>query len=99
MQEELLVCTCVGSFINWETPFADANESNFSLSEILMSLDHQHDGLALKSPEITDENGLVFLCRSKVSQHFSKWFKFNIILARRTVYYGHYHPFIIIIHF
>ena len=48
MQEELLVCKCVGSFINWETPFADVNESNFSPSEVLMSSDHQYDDLALK---------------------------------------------------
>ena len=37
-----------------------------------MSLDHQHDVLALKSPVITHENGLFFLCNSKVSQHFSE---------------------------
>ena len=37
-----------------------------------MSSDHQYDNLALKSPVITDENGLVFLCCSKVSQHFSE---------------------------
>ena len=76
MQEELLVCTCIGSFINWKTPFADANEINFSLSEILMSLDHQHDGLALKSPVITDENGLVFFMSLK---SLSKLLKMNQI--------------------
>ena len=72
IQEELLVCKCVGSFINWETPFADVNESNFSPSEVLMSSDHQHDVLALKSPVITDKNGLIFLSRSKASQRFSE---------------------------
>ena len=72
MQEELLVCKCVGSFINWGTPFADVNESNFSPSEVLISSDHQHDILALKSSAITDKNGLIFLCRAKVSQHFSE---------------------------
>ena len=48
MQEELLVCKCVGPFIDWETPFADVTESNFSPSEVLMSSDHQYDDLALK---------------------------------------------------
>ena len=61
-----------GSFINWETPFADANESSFSPSEVLMSSDHKHNVLALKLPVIADKNGLIFLCRSKVSQHFSE---------------------------
>ena len=63
LQEELPVCKCGGLFINWETPFADVNKSNFSPSEVLISSDHQHDVLALKSPVITDK------C-SKVSQHF-----------------------------
>ena len=58
MQEELLVCKCVGSFINWETPFADVNESNFSPSEVLMSSDHQYDDLVVKSTVITNKNGL-----------------------------------------
>ena len=48
IQEELLVCKWVGSFINWENPFADVNESNFSHSEVLMSSDQHHDVLALK---------------------------------------------------
>ena len=59
IQEELLVCKCVGSFVNWETPFADANESNFSPCKVLMSSGYQHDVLALKSPVITDKNGLI----------------------------------------
>ena len=59
MQEELLVCKYVGSFINGETLFADDNESNFSPSEVLMSSGYQHDVLALKSPVITDKNDLI----------------------------------------
>ena len=48
IQEELLFCKCVGSFINWETPLADVNESNFSPSEVLMSSDHQYVDLAIE---------------------------------------------------
>ena len=55
VQEELLVCEYVGSFINWETSFLDVNESNFYPSEILMSSDHQYGDLALKSPVNTDK--------------------------------------------
>ena len=51
---------------------ADVNESNFSPSEALMSSDHQHDVLALKSPVITDKNGLFFFMSLKSSQHFSE---------------------------
>ena len=54
IQEELLVCKCVGSFNNWETPFADVNESNLSCSEALISSEHQYDDVALNSPVITD---------------------------------------------
>ena len=100
IQKELLVCKCVGSFINWETPFGDVNERNFSLSESLMSSDHQHDVLPLKSPVITNKNGLVFSYVAQKSLSTSqKWIKFTVILVKGTVYYGHYHPFIIIIHF
>ena len=41
-----------------------------------MSLDHQHDGLALKSPVITDKNGLVFFMSLK---SLSKLLKMNQI--------------------
>ena len=37
-----------------------------------MSSDNQHDVLALKSPVITDKNGLVFFMSLKSSQHFSE---------------------------
>ena len=63
IQEELLVYICVVSFINWETPFADGNESNFSPPEVLMSSDHQHDVLALKSPVIADKNGFFYVAQ------------------------------------
>ena len=99
IQEKLPVCKCVGSFINWETPFADVNESNFSPSEILMSSDHQHGVFALKSPVITDKNGVIFLCAQKSLNTSQKWIKFTIILYRGFLYYEHYHPFTIIIHF
>ena len=80
IQEELLVCKCVGSFINWETPFADVNESNFSPSEVLRSSDHQYDDLALKSPVITDKNGLDFFYVAQMSLNTSqKSIKFTII--------------------
>ena len=97
IQEELLACKCVGSFINWETPFVDVNESDFSPSEVLMSSDHQYDNLALKSPVITDINGLVFFYVAQKSLNtFQNWIKFTITLARGTVNYGYYHLFIII---
>ena len=98
IQEKLLVCKCVGSFINWETPFADVNESNFSPSEVLMSSDQQYHVLALKSPVTTDKNGFFYVTQKSLNTS-QKWIKFTIILARGTVYHGHYHPFIIIIHF
>ena len=60
MQEELPVCICVGSFINWENPSEEVNENNFDPSVVSMSLDHHEEDLALKSPVITDKNGLRF---------------------------------------
>ena len=59
MQEELLVCICVGSFINWGNPFEEVSD-NFDPSVVTMSLDHHEEDLALKSPVITDKNGLRF---------------------------------------
>ena len=58
MQEELLVCICVGSFIDWENPFEEVSENNFDPSVVLMSLDHHEEDFALKSPVITNKNGL-----------------------------------------
>ena len=84
IQEELLVCKCVGSFINWETPFADINESNFSPSKVLMSSDRQHVVLALKSSAITEKHGLVFfmtlsLCHT-MTRTLSPFYYYNSFL-------------------
>ena len=58
MQEELLVCICVDSFINWGNPLEEVIENNFDPSVVSMSLDHHEEDLSLKSPVITDKNGL-----------------------------------------
>ena len=58
MQEELVVCTCVGSFINWANRFEEVSGKDFDLSVVLMSLDQHKEDLALKTPVITDKNGL-----------------------------------------
>ena len=49
---------CVGSWINWEKPFEDISENNFNPSVVLILLDHQEEHLQLKSPVITDKDGL-----------------------------------------
>ena len=68
-QEELLVWICVGSFINWEKPFEEAVENSFVPSAVLISLGHQEEDLALKSPVITDKNGLrLFISIKKIFQ-------------------------------
>ena len=58
IQEELLAWICVGSFINWEKPFEDVNVNNFNPSLVFISSDHQEEHLELKSPLITDKDGL-----------------------------------------
>ena len=47
MQEELLVCICVGSFIDWGNPFEKVSKNNFDPSVVSMSLDHHEKDLAL----------------------------------------------------
>ena len=70
MQEELLVCCiCVGFFFNSGNPFEEASENNFYPSVISMSLDHYEEDLALKSPVITDKNGLrLFISLNSLSK-------------------------------
>ena len=58
MQEELLVCICAGSFINLGNPFEEVTENNFDPSVGSVSLGNHEEDLALKSPIITDKNGL-----------------------------------------
>ena len=50
IQQEMFVCTCGGSFINWENPFEDVSEYNFDPSKVLMSLDQQEEDLELSRP-------------------------------------------------
>ena len=69
VQEELLVCISVGSFINWGNPFEEVSENNFDPSVVSISLDHHEEDLALKSPVITDKNGL---CLLMLLKSFSK---------------------------
>ena len=72
MHEEEPVCKCVGSFINWVKPFEEVIEKSFDPSLVLMSLDHQCEDLALKSPVITDNDGLRFLISFKSFSKFCK---------------------------
>ena len=46
------------SFINWGNPFDEVSGNNFDPSVVSMSLDHHEKDLPLKSPVITDKNGL-----------------------------------------
>ena len=61
IQEELLVFICIGSFTNWGNQFEEVSENNFDLSVVLMSLGHHEEDLTLKSPVITDKDGLQLL--------------------------------------
>ena len=65
IQVELLVCICVGSLINWGNPLEEVSENNFDHSVVLMSLSHHEEDLALKSPLITDKDGLCLLMSLK----------------------------------
>ena len=58
MQEELFVCICVRPFINWGNPFEEVGVNNFDPSVVSMSLDYHEEDLPLKSPVITEKNGL-----------------------------------------
>ena len=58
IQEELFLWTCVGSLIIWWKPFNILNEKSFEPSNELMSLDHQEVDLAVKSPNMTETDGL-----------------------------------------
>ena len=49
---------CVGSYINWEKSFEDVNENNFNPFLVFISSDHQEEHLELKSPVVTDKDGL-----------------------------------------
>ena len=72
MQEELFVCTWVGSLINCKNPFEDVSEYNFVSSEVLISLDDQYKDLALKSAVITDTVRLYLLMSLKSYSRFDK---------------------------
>ena len=69
IQEVLFAWICVGSFMNWESPLEDVSENNFNPAIALMSLDHQEKDLELKSPVITDTDGLrLFMSFRKLSK-------------------------------
>ena len=86
MQEELFVCTCVGSFLNWENPLEDVSEYKFVLSKVLMSSDHQEEDLALKSSVIIDTVGLPVLVSLKSCSKFNKkWAKFTSGKLQSTI--------------
>ena len=58
IQEVLFIWICVGSFISSESSLEDVSENNFNPSIVSVSLDHQEEDLELKSPLITDKDGL-----------------------------------------
>ena len=58
MQEELFLWICAGSFIIWWKPFGVLNKNFFSPSNGSLSLHHQKDDLVLKSPHMTENDGL-----------------------------------------
>ena len=93
MQEELLVCKCVGFFINWVNLFDEVSANNFDPSVVLMSLDHHEEDLALKSPVIADKNGLRSFTLFK---NFSKLDKNK---SRGAINNRHYYLFIVVRHF
>ena len=80
IQDELLVWTWFGSFINWEKPFEDVNENKCDPSNAFMSLHHHEEDLALKSPVTTDKRGLrLFMALkrfSKLDKNNSDWLLF-----------------------
>ena len=96
IQEELFVCTCVGSFINWENPLEDVSEYKFVLSKVLMSSDHQEEDLALKSPVIIDTVGLPVLISLKSCSKFNKneWNSRAVNYRALSSFY-YYHSFLI----
>ena len=70
--EELFVCIWVGLLINCENPFEGLSEYNYVPSEVLIYSDHQDEGLALKSPVITDTVGLHLLLSLNNCSRFDK---------------------------
>ena len=70
---------CVGSFINWVTPLEDVSENVFNSSIVLVSLDHQEEDLELKSPVITDKDGL------RLFMSFKKFSKLDINKSNSSV--------------
>ena len=72
IQEELLVCICVGPLINCQNSFEDVCEHNFVPSEVLISSDYQDEDLALKSPVITDTVGLHLLMSLNYCSRFDE---------------------------
>ena len=72
MQEELLVWMCVGSLTIWWKPFDVLNEKSFVASNESMPLDHQEVDLTLKSPNMTDTDGLRLLMSDKRCSNFVK---------------------------
>ena len=79
MQEKLFICIWVGSLTNSENPFKYVSEYNFVSSEVLVSPDHQDEGLALKSPVITGTVGLHLFMSFKSCSRFDKiWNYFGL---------------------
>ena len=64
--------------MNWESPLEDVSANNFNPSIALTSLDHQEKDLELKSPVITDTDGLrLFMSFRKLSKVDKNESKFN----------------------
>ena len=94
MQEKVLACIYVASFINWGNPFEEVSENNFDLSVVLMSVGHHEKDLALKSPVITVKHGLLLHILLK---GFSKSDKNK--LPRVAINNRHYYLFTVVSHF
>ena len=69
IQEVLFAWICAGSFISSESPLENVSENNYNPLIVLVSLDHQEEDLELKSPVITDKDGLLLFMSFK---NFSK---------------------------
>ena len=66
------VVSCVGSHIIWWKPFDVLNEKSFEPSNESMSIDHQEVDLALKSPNMTETDGLRTLMSNRRCSKFVK---------------------------
>ena len=65
MQEELLVCKCVGSLTIWGNTYEEISENSFDPYVVSMSLGHHEEDPASKLPVIADKDVLRLLVSLK----------------------------------